>query len=82
MPAGCVSGSCVDASISFADGQNIYQAADSTHQGKVRWGDYSGAALDPDSAGIWLQSVSAAETPDNWTTSAVLAYGSTAGQSA
>ena len=58
------------------NGQNRYVRFDApvSEGGKNRWGDYLGAARDPDGTGIWIHGEFAAATADTWGTQIGLTY--------
>jgi len=66
---------CLDGgTTAFRFGQNSNGFVRLDGSGRNRWGDYSGAAPDPNGEGIWLAGEFAAATDDTWGVQAGLTY--------
>src|SRR5207249_11043628 len=57
-----------------AAGQNTYVRLEGPPLTRNRWGDYLGAAADPDGVGIWIHGQFAAATANTWGTQVGLTY--------
>jgi HYR domain-containing protein/FIMAH domain-containing protein len=63
---------CIGPEIVLANGDSTYVQID-PNGNRNRWGDYSGAAADPDGTGIWVHGEFASAS-NSWTTVVGLAY--------
>ena len=73
IPSSDVCTNCIDVpEQTLLAGANTYVRKDD--KDRNRWGDYFGAAPDPDGVGIWIHAQAAAATFDTWQTQIGLTY--------
>src|SRR2546427_291503 len=75
IPASSTCTNCVNGPETvLAAGQNTYVRLEGPPLNRNRWGDYLGAAADPDGVGIWIHGQFAAATANTWGTQVGLTY--------
>lgn len=73
VPSSNICTNCVEsADQTLLDGANTYVRKDD--KDRNRWGDYFGAAPDPDGVGVWIHAQAAGATFDTWQTQIGLTY--------